>query len=506
MTYMAHPGDMIYADVMAEARSLKGRGFASVGISISQGPRGKSIRFKSGWQKATVDDHMDFLDKADNGLALNTGDQSDLIVLDVDLAKPDDLAQGRLDGHALMESLLQLHGLDPDTPVQVTGSGGMHLLFGLSESLRLGLHSSKNAAKVRYEGQETTIDVRGDGGCIVVYPSSYQGADGTMKTYRWQTAPTLAEKLKPMPPWLITILNNGLKRKTAQESHLTSPASEPLPMDDPLAADGAYYAMTGELVRKEAGGITKTWTRRGGFDFEPSDRSIPCNLCGRVHDSNNYFVRRIISTCCTLKNYSPSCCTKVLGEEDVEALTNLAMAPCLDDRIIDILRLVIRDQGHDLVYTGQQWLLFQGLIWEAISDMEVKRRLKLDVNYAVIQLLIKCLASRKKKRDLVENQKTMLDNLRKTFAYLMKSGNVTSVAESGKILRLDESISSKLDTNKDIIAAANGVIDLKTGVLREATTEDYLSRFIDTKYRGLEHPTPFVDAFFHADRPAVWVC
>ena len=130
------------------------------------------------------------------------------------------------------------------------------------------------------------------------------------------------------------------------------------------------------------------------------------------------------------------------------------------------------------------------MIWEPVSDIEVEHRIKTDVNNAVIRTLIKCLKVSKKKMTLTEGQNHMLSNLLKTEAYLSKAGNVTSPSKTGKQLFLDEGLPDKLDRNRDILAVANGVV--QPGALRHPLRPPVPQR----GHRGLDHPTPEVDAFF----------
>lgn len=328
-------------------------------------------------------------------------------------------------------------------------------------------------------------------GCLIVYPSSYSTADGKLHQYQWTNPLQCRDDLQAIPPWLITIINSGDKRASED------PVSYPSKRRQVALPSSAYQTLTMEVVQKKSGNqVARTWPRPGGYDFSQLDEQCPCGICGNVHSSNHFIVRRIISTCFKLANYS-SRCKKVLvcGDQDVRALKDLAEAPTSDDRIVRILELITKDVGCALVYTSKQWLWFQGLIWEPISDIEVKHRLKKDVNYGVVETLKKCLSLSGVRKDEGDAGR-LLTALEKCNKFLMKAGNINSVAETAKHLLLDESIASQLDTNKDVIAAANGVIDLQTGVLRKALQQDHLSRYVHTDYQGLDYPTPMIDSLF----------
>ncbi len=117
----------------------------------------------------------------DANIGLMTGEASGLVVLDVD---------PRHGGQAGLEALERLCGELPSTVEAQTGSGGRHLLFK---------HPGQripNSAGTLAPG----LDVRGDGGYIVVAPSLH--ASG--RRYAWDGVrhPAHAEP-SPMPAWLV---------------------------------------------------------------------------------------------------------------------------------------------------------------------------------------------------------------------------------------------------------------------------------------------------------------
>lgn len=109
-------------------------------------------------------------------LGVATGAGSGFIVLDVDGER----------GRASLEQLLQQHGPLPATTQAETGRGGNHYLFE-----HPGFHVSNSASKLA-----PGLDVRGDGGQIVVPPSRTTGA------YRWIVPPWEVQPA-PLPGWLL---------------------------------------------------------------------------------------------------------------------------------------------------------------------------------------------------------------------------------------------------------------------------------------------------------------
>jgi Bifunctional DNA primase/polymerase, N-terminal/Primase C terminal 1 (PriCT-1) len=113
--------------------------------------------------------------KANIGLA--TGDQSGVLVLDVD-CKPD------RDGPASLALLVQKYGPLPATTVVNTPSGGRHYYFK---------HPAGVELRSTHDKYGLGIDTRADGGYVLVPPSSIDG-----RFYEYSGTETLAD----LPVWL----------------------------------------------------------------------------------------------------------------------------------------------------------------------------------------------------------------------------------------------------------------------------------------------------------------
>lgn len=124
-----------------------------------------------------------------------TGKVSGLAVLDVDTIKGGD------------ESLFDVereHGKLPKTVMALTGSGGFHYLFAHpGENIRI-----KNSV----DNLGVGLDIRGDGGYIVVAPSLHiQG-----RQYAWEeSCKPLVATIAPLPDWLLVKIRDDRKEKAA---------------------------------------------------------------------------------------------------------------------------------------------------------------------------------------------------------------------------------------------------------------------------------------------------
>ncbi|WP_163372852.1 bifunctional DNA primase/polymerase [Endozoicomonas acroporae] len=100
-------------------------------------------------------------------LGVVTGSASGLVAVDIDPDKGGDYA------FELIEDDL------PETVKQITGSGGFHLLYKLPEGVKV-----KNAVDIDdgHTLKLSGVDIRGEGGFIVVPPSNHESGNG----YRWE--------------------------------------------------------------------------------------------------------------------------------------------------------------------------------------------------------------------------------------------------------------------------------------------------------------------------------
>ncbi|MDP2354828.1 MAG: bifunctional DNA primase/polymerase [Beijerinckiaceae bacterium] len=121
-------------------------------------------------------------------IGLATGVKSGVFALDVDK---------KSGGPATLHALIEEHGALPPTPTQRTGGGGAHYLFRLPSQ-----GTVKNAANIA-----PGIDVRGEGGVIVVSPSVHESGN----PYLWLPgcAPWEME-VAEAPPWLLEFLHKRI--------------------------------------------------------------------------------------------------------------------------------------------------------------------------------------------------------------------------------------------------------------------------------------------------------
>lgn len=130
----------------------------------------------------------------DSNIGMRTGDGVVVIDIDPDKGGNESFAQLLLNQEPL-----------PVTPESVTGSGGRHLLFSYAPD-----NPIPNA-----QGIVPGIDVRGDGGFIVVPPSVH----ASQRSYEWASgrSPELLP-IAPLPEWLGTLIRARARVKWKQSA------------------------------------------------------------------------------------------------------------------------------------------------------------------------------------------------------------------------------------------------------------------------------------------------
>lgn len=166
---------------------------------------GKHPRVK-GWQEAATTDPTQIRAWASRFPGCNwgmpTGPRSGVDVLDVD---------PRHNGDATLDAFEEANGRLPDTPIGLTGGGGLHYLFKHPTGRTI-----KNGADVLGPG----VDVRGEGGFIVIPPSRH--ACGRIYAWNGNAHP---DDLEPAP-WTEPLLRrvNGAAPDLAVAPRLDVPA------------------------------------------------------------------------------------------------------------------------------------------------------------------------------------------------------------------------------------------------------------------------------------------
>jgi P4 family phage/plasmid primase-like protien len=173
----------------------------SINIEQKQHKNGswkKELRFPKDWEKFTLNKNY-FNDKY-NGLAMITGKVNKIVVIDIDNIEHWNLF--------LEENKKE----EPNTVKAKSGSGGIHLYFKYSDDLENIKSKSKCFGKL-YD-----IDIRTNGGCIIIPPTKYYNNNSKKEVeYIWNTD-IFNNDLKKFPSWMKKILLEKEKMKKDENS------------------------------------------------------------------------------------------------------------------------------------------------------------------------------------------------------------------------------------------------------------------------------------------------
>jgi len=180
----------------------------------------------------------------DANVGVATGEGSGIVVLDVDPAKG---------GEASLAVLEAEHGRLPTTARQLTGGEGLHYLFA-----HPGVAVRNDAESKLGPG----LDVRGDGGQIVVAPSRHVSGS----RYEWLALPGPGEGLPELPAWLLETLREP---EALAAARMMPPASRPAggSGSSPYGV-AALERETGDVARAPAGTRNHTLLRAAQNLFE----------------------------------------------------------------------------------------------------------------------------------------------------------------------------------------------------------------------------------------------
>jgi putative DNA primase/helicase len=331
-------------------------------------------------------------------LAMPTGKLSGVVALDID-------TKGSGNGFESLKTLERTHAKLPATKTTSTPSGGQHRLFEYDPGAPIGCRT----------GLRPGIDVRGDGGYIVLPPSSVGG-----RPYTWLD---LDSDLAPVPAWLATVIKgpvNGLR------------------LNRPLLGLGVPEGQRNDQIHRAACSL-----RARGVPKEQAAQEI-LQLAARCKPP----LPEQEALRCMESAYAR------YPEGNPLALTDLGNAQ----------RFALQ-HGQDLryVYAEHRWYLFKDGVWWPDTGEQVEPLAKA----TAIALYAEAMGESNDER------RRLLSKHAGQTASRDKLAAMVDVARSEMGIPIK---AEKFDADPWLLACANGVLDLKTGKLREAKREDLLSR------------------------------
>lgn len=335
-----------------------------------------------------------------------TGRRSDVLVLDVDKKN------GGLETLAELE---RRHEPLPRTLTQKTGGGGLQFFFNMP-----------SIAVKSLTGVFKGIDVRADGGQVVVPPSIHPE---TGRAYSW-LSDFDSEPLADVPSWLLSVILAG-KKGDAQTSELQSE----------FIGEGQRHTHLVSL----AGAL-----RRQGCDSDM--------IVYTLHGENEARCRP------PLPAEEVERIGRSVAEYDAESI--LVRAPYTDfgnaERFSDFARYHFR-----FVPEWKKWITWNGYHWAVDRENRVRVTAR-DMARLVFSLADKIVDSDIRKAYLSNARKCESDKGIKSLLGLAEPLLTVSAAA--------------LDANPRLLNCRNGTLDLATGELRPHNSADFITRMANLYY------------------------
>ena len=390
--------------------------------------------------------YHEFVDYRDNAVAIITGEASDLLVIDADhlKVKEQGIVQDRLQ---LLNGLIMQHGLPEQTPIQMTGSGGKHLFFCASGSLQEGLLQAHNRSKVCVDGKPTSLDVRGDGGCVICAPTKYL-VGHEERVYVFETQLCSIDMLPAAPIWLISY-------------HVTKAASMTTLTRSLPSQAHVLKAVVEDAIDNT---LDRVWPRQSCFDFSIKNKDKPCVCCGGQHTSNNYAYRQILTSYFIVFNYSSTCRPKAVGYIEHPSIKHILASPT-DDPYVSLLMTRYKSAGTCLKASGNDknpsFFLYDGNRWREMPDIELRQAARITAAETLQKLsmhLRNNLADAKVNGGDTKGIETQLKSLKQAQMHVQRACNIKSMSASAKDALWDQGFAARLDTYVDLLGVSNGVV------------------------------------------------
>ncbi len=358
----------------------------------------------------------------DANIGVATGNISSITVLDVDVK------EGK-QGDVSLAELTEQYGDLPITPKQETWSGGAQYVFAYAPGVR-------NSAGKLGEG----LDVRGDGGYIVV-PPSIVSEDGRTGEYVWEPYAGLDDTpFSPMPEWMIarlTVIASAGRKNEANWADDVVDGVSPGKRDDTAWRLIKRYVFKG-LSEKEVLGYMLAWAAKCGF--EPDK----------------------------------------IREKVARAFRGLGSKPLLDLPLTDVgnaerMILLSGDRFRWVPGGKGEWLAWDGRRWAPGSTEPV-----IGIALDAARSLGIAAAKARQGEDMPEKRKLSL------LSHAVRSEATQSILHAVKaatIPSLGVNVERKaLDANPDLLNVANGTLSLKMFALRPHDPADLMTQLIDIPY------------------------
>lgn len=393
-------------------------------------------------------------EKSYANIGVVTGAKSGIIVLDID-TKPNKHGKTGLDS---LKEIEAQYGKLPRTVSAITGSGGRHLFFKYPD-----YHVANSVSSLAHG-----IDIKGDGGYIIVAPSNHSSGN----SYVWENDP-LTTEIAEVPEWLNEYLQQSTKNTVQQHKQEYSGRIWTEYLDGEEIVEGTRDTQLFKIgCSMRAKGACYEDILATLIEINNTRVTPPLDeqqVLQKAESSMRYHAGDIIS---------PQSSTKSLLD-----------FPDSDEGNAERL---IQRHGIDIKYCTQwnQWLIWDGVHWKKDDTFEIYRRAVETVRafHDEAQEAYENL----KKALLMENggelntpQKEELKQAEKRVKFARQSENrnrLTAMIDLAKTVAGVPVTVDQLDTDKHKINLLNGTYNLKTNELEPHSRNDLITKVANVSY------------------------
>lgn len=406
----------------------------------------------------------------DANWGMPTGAVSGYDVFDIDLPRPE---KGKTaDGRKTFVELERIHG-EVNTRVVITPSGGMHLYFQARPDVEKAADPLPG------------IDVKSDGGYVVIPPSEIDG-----EPYRWLDGLDLTRApAAPWPEWLLEIVRKKDRAPAA-------PAPQPATFDGGTAwGDKSILLIAEELASVPAGGRDNKRNaicfRVGrmvaaghvSYDDALSAMLMACERNGLHDDLGDRELRKRCESglsdgmAAGPTGPSPKPRRKKAAVAVAESPVNQTtpdVVPAAPERELRTelgnARRIVRLHGKDMRYSAARgWVIWDGKRWKPDDTGEADRRSQA----AIVSML--------------DDAKTMgaSEDAESLVKWAIKSQKAGVIEASLRLARTQAAVAltpAAFDRHPYLLNVENGTLDLRTGEIRAHRQEDLITKLCPVKY------------------------
>jgi putative DNA primase/helicase len=397
-------------------------------------------------------------------VGIRTGAASGLVVIDVD---------PRNGGGDSLVELLHKYGQLPETPEAITGGDGRHILFAYPTD-GTDIRDAKLGA-LGYPG----IEIKAEGGLIAAAPSQHW----TGGTYVWEVSSHPDDvELAAVPPWLPRLLNSERPRADLEDGQDVESGDRRIP----LGRDALDFVANGVPIgdqRDRAVRATRNYLG-AGYTLEQTVDAICRGLEASPQDDarGRWTQDDIVSLVRNVKASKPKPLRPLSPLLRLNGRSNGAVDPeppvqqggdwpAFARSDAGNGELFAHLYGDRVRYDHQRgrWLLWAKHWWQPDQDGAIRRLAKAAVRVRLrraVEIDDQKAREAEIKWSLGSESRSRLD------AMLFQAQSEKPLADSG----------NGWDADGMLLGVANGVVDLRTGDLRDGEQADRITMHVDVAY------------------------